>query len=143
MKLNFDAPRPAHALSSNYPGDRRSTSSWFKGSSTRRRDLPSLLDIFREAMTGWLNYVPAHKITCSHDATSIEMAVGSLLFTREILGEVLVQQTRHLGVAERTLRRAVLDMLHNNMVAIYGIGKSVPVEKLAEGLTTYYTRAQA
>ncbi len=80
---------------------------------------------FREAMTGWLNYVPIHKITCSHDATSIEMAVGSWLFTHEILAEALIQQSRSLGITQRDLRRAAADMLHNNAVAIYGIGKTV------------------
>ena len=34
---------------------------------------------FREAMVNWLNYVPASKIMCSHDSTSVEMAVGSSL----------------------------------------------------------------
>ncbi len=84
---------------------------------------------FRDAMMLWLNYVPTHKITCSHDATSIEMAVGSSLFTREILAEVLEEQTQHLGISNLNLRRAAQDMLHNNCVEIYGIGKRVEVEE--------------
>jgi predicted TIM-barrel fold metal-dependent hydrolase len=85
---------------------------------------------FREAMTLWLNYVPTHKITCSHDATSLEMAAGSSLFTREILAEVLRERTEHLGVTDLDLKRAALDMLHNNAVGIYGIGKRVELDGL-------------
>ncbi|MFN8008332.1 MAG: amidohydrolase family protein, partial [Terriglobia bacterium] len=82
---------------------------------------------FREAMNLWLNYVPLHKITCSHDATSLEMAVGSSLFTREILAEVLPERAQRLGLSNLDLRRAAQDFLHNNSVEIYGIGKRVEV----------------
>ena len=98
---------------------------------------------FREAISGWLNYVPTHKITCSHDATSIEMAMGSSLFTREILGEVLTEQLHDLGVPERDLKRVALDMLHNNMVAIYGIGKTVSVDQMENWSSGYYTARAA
>lgn len=82
---------------------------------------------FREAMSLWLNYLPTHKITCSHDATSLEMAVGSSLFTREILAEVLAERTCHLGVSNLDLKRVAQDFLHNNSVEIYGIGKKIEV----------------
>jgi predicted TIM-barrel fold metal-dependent hydrolase len=78
---------------------------------------------FREAMATWLNYVPASKIMCSHDSTSIEMAIGSSLFTREILGQSLVEHSRSLGMAEGGLRRIAADLLHNNAVAVYGVGE--------------------
>jgi predicted TIM-barrel fold metal-dependent hydrolase len=82
---------------------------------------------FREAMRLWLNYVPTHKITCSHDATSLEMAVGSSLFTREVLAEVLPERTQRLGVSNLDLKCAALDFLHNNCVEIYGIGEKVEI----------------
>jgi predicted TIM-barrel fold metal-dependent hydrolase len=81
-----------------------------------------------EALMGWLNYVPMHKITCDHDATSVEMAVGSSLFTREIMAEALINTSRHLGMDNRDLKSAALDMLHNNAVALYRIGKEVLVD---------------
>jgi hypothetical protein len=98
---------------------------------------------FLEAMTGWLNYVPIHKLTCDHDSTSVEMAVGSSLFTREILGEALRERSAHLGMTERDLTGIALDMLHNNMVAIYGIGKRIPLEKLEDWPSWYYSSSPA
>ena len=80
---------------------------------------------FRQSLTEWLNYVPSHKITCGHDATSIEMAAGSALFTREILSQVLVAQSQNLGLAAPELRKTAADFLHNNAVAIYGIGQTM------------------
>jgi predicted TIM-barrel fold metal-dependent hydrolase len=87
-------------------------------------------EYYREAMTGWLNYVPASKIMCSHDSTSIEMAVGSMLFTREILGRTLAEQgangahgTAATGASEADLMALATDMLHNNATAVYGIGR--------------------
>lgn len=80
-------------------------------------------EFYRQSMTMWLNYVPLHKITCSHDATSVEMAVGSSLFTREILGKTLVDFSQNAGVNEVTLLRAATDLMHNNSVEIYGVGE--------------------
>lgn len=77
---------------------------------------------FREAMATWLNYVPLQKIMCAHDSTSVEMAVGSSLFTREILAEALLDHSRNLGLSDRRLRAIASDLLHNNAVAVYGIG---------------------
>jgi predicted TIM-barrel fold metal-dependent hydrolase len=94
-------------------------------------------DYFRQAMAGWLTYVPTHKITCSHDATSIEMAVGSSLFTREILADLLLEQTKSLGETERSLKRRALEILHNNMVKIYGVGKPISVEELGTWSPAY------
>jgi predicted TIM-barrel fold metal-dependent hydrolase len=78
---------------------------------------------FRQAMLTWLQYVPVNKIMMGNDATSIEMAVGSSMFTREILGETLQTLRQTTGVTTKDLRRAAADMLHNNAVAVYGIGK--------------------
>jgi hypothetical protein len=68
-------------------------------------------EFFRSAITQWWNYVPEHKVTCGHDATTVEMAVGSSLFTREVLST--------------TVRGPGKAYLHNNAVGIYGIGTLV------------------
>ena len=78
---------------------------------------------FRRALREWLGYVPTHKIMLAHDATSIEMAVGSSLFTREILAEELWRWGGGLGLGEARLRAIATDMLHNNAVRLYGIGE--------------------
>ncbi len=77
----------------------------------------------RKSFNTWLNYVPTHKIMLAHDATSIEMAVGSSRFTREILAQALDAQS--FGVDTARQRRAATDMLHNNAVHVYGVGKTV------------------
>jgi hypothetical protein len=74
-------------------------------------------------MRQWWNYVPTGKITCGHDATTVEMAVGSSLFTREILSEVIKEQQQSLGIRETQLIEAAKDMLHRNAVQLYGYGK--------------------
>jgi hypothetical protein len=73
-------------------------------------------------MSEWLNYVPSHKICCSHDSTTVEMACGSSLFTREILGEVLRERTRGMGVSDDELRRLATGFLQDNAARIYGFG---------------------
>jgi hypothetical protein len=52
---------------------------------------------FREGLAIWWNYVPHHKITCGHDSTTLEMACGSALFTREILAESLSERKLNMG----------------------------------------------
>ena len=74
---------------------------------------------FREAMVNWLNYVPASKIMCSHDSTSVEMAVGSSLFTREILADTLLTHANHQGLTENDLRGIATGMLHDNAAVVY------------------------
>jgi len=81
---------------------------------------------FRRAMLAWLQYVPTNKITTGNDATSIEMAVGSSLFTREILAETLAELSRNAGVSAHDIRRTAVAMLHNNAVNLYRIGESIP-----------------
>jgi hypothetical protein len=76
-------------------------------------------------MDTYLNFVPYNKIMLSNDATSIEMAVGSSLFTREILEKKLLEQKSMLNLTDEQLRIAALDMLHNNAVRVYGIGAEV------------------
>jgi predicted TIM-barrel fold metal-dependent hydrolase len=86
-------------------------------------------EFFREALTMWWNYVPQHKITCGHDATSVEMAAGSSLFTREILAGVIEARSGASGYGRENLERAGLDLLHNNAVAIYGAGEAQSVRR--------------
>ncbi len=85
-------------------------------------------DFLRDALGMWLNYVPGHKIMLGHDSTSIEMAVGSSLFTREILAEKLVSQQNNLQMPSRELLQVAANLLHNNAVRLYGVGKeAIPV----------------
>ncbi len=80
-------------------------------------------NFFRGALSTWWNYVPLHKITCGHDSTTVEMAYGSALFTREILAEVLGDHGLNMSASVSTLRPAAAALLHNNAVALYGIGR--------------------
>ena len=74
---------------------------------------------FRHAILTWINYLPAHKIMCSHDATSVEMAVGSSCFTRGILGEILAAQGAALGLNDEVLLEIAQALLHGNAQAVY------------------------
>ena len=76
-----------------------------------------------ESFTSWLNYVPSHKIMCSHDSTSIEMAVGSSILTRQILAETLGACCACCVGQPSSLREIAMGLLHNNSVNVYGIGK--------------------
>lgn len=73
---------------------------------------------FRESLDHWLHYVPLHKIMCSHDATSIEMAAGSAMFTREILAERL---NASIGPALDARHAAAKSLLNGNAALVYGI----------------------
>lgn len=68
---------------------------------------------FRRAMQFWMSEVPSNRITCGNDGTTIEMAVGSSLIARDILGELV------------TPRSQAVDVLHNNAVALYRVGRPV------------------
>jgi predicted TIM-barrel fold metal-dependent hydrolase len=87
-------------------------------------------NFFREAISTWWNYVPIHKIMCGHDSTTVEMAYGSALFTREILAETLGDRRLNMGTREVAIRRAAAGLLQNNAVMVYGIGKSVDLGKV-------------
>lgn len=79
--------------------------------------------LYRLALDTYLNYVPYSKIMLGHDCTTIEMAVGSSLFTREILEEKLLAQKKMLKLSDQQLKNAALDMLQNNAVKLYGFGE--------------------
>ena len=82
-------------------------------------------EFLQEAFNLWLNYVPSHKIMLGHDSTHVEMATGSSLFTREILSESLISQQKSLKMSDESLRIFAADLLQNNAVHLYGIGKEV------------------
>ncbi len=86
-------------------------------------------EFLREGLQMWLNYVPTHKIMLAHDSTHIEMAAGSSLFTREILGESLLSQQRRLKMSRASLRTYAAGMLQNNAVQLYNIGQEAVVER--------------
>ncbi len=67
---------------------------------------------YGEAMRMWLGYVPAHKIMCAHDATSVEMAAGSALFVRETLAKEIAA----VGGGRDTAPA----LLHDNAALLYG-----------------------
>jgi len=68
---------------------------------------------FRDATRCWLGHGLLKKITLGNDGTTIEMAVGSSLIAREILGKVLTERSQGA------------DLLHNNAVDLYGIGRPI------------------
>ena len=78
---------------------------------------------YRLALDTYLNYVPYSKIMLGHDCTTVEMAVGSSLFTREILEEKLMVQKKLLKLSDKQLKNATLDMLQNNAANLYGFGE--------------------
>lgn len=80
---------------------------------------------YREALETWLGYVPYHKIMCSQDSTSVEMAVGSSLFVRGILADVLSHGDCWPGLPEADLRRIAADILYGNAESVYDSGGGV------------------
>jgi len=84
-------------------------------------------EFLREGLNMWLNYVPSHKLMLAHDSTHIEMAVGSSLFTREILSETLGYQQKVLKMSNATIRLYATDLLQNNAVRLYKFGKEETV----------------
>lgn len=71
-----------------------------------------------EALRKWIGYVPTHKIMCGQDSTSVEMAVGSSLFTRESLAEALSVEP-HVSVASK--ERIAHAILNGNAYSVYGL----------------------
>jgi predicted TIM-barrel fold metal-dependent hydrolase len=74
---------------------------------------------FDRAMRQWLTYVPTGKIMCSHDSTSVEMAVGSSLFTREILASAIEDAARAAHLSVDKLDRLAVGLLHDNAAGVY------------------------
>lgn len=80
-------------------------------------------DFFRRSLNEWLGYIPSHKLMCSQDATSIEMAAGSSLLIREILTDALARHGARIGMTFNDLQRLALNFLHTNTVHLYHLGQ--------------------
>ncbi len=68
------------------------------------------------ALRTYLGYVPGHKVMCSQDSTSVEMAVGSARVTRTLLGKVLASQVADGRLSEDHALWLARRMLHDNAV---------------------------
>lgn len=75
-----------------------------------------------QAWFQWLGYLPATKMMCSQDSTSIEMAAGSMAVTRRLLTQALVKQGSAGNIPETTVSVYASAILNNNAVAVYGVG---------------------
>jgi len=76
-----------------------------------------------QSLETWLGYIPHNKVTMSNDSTSVEMAIGSSLITREILACALEGQSAFANLHEREVNEIATGFLHNNAVNIYGTGR--------------------
>lgn len=137
--LQHSSPLPLEALGKRYPKMKIvMLHCWpfFKEAAFLAKTIPNFYidncwvpvlspGFFGEALDTYLNFVPYQKIMLSHDCTTVEMAVGSSLFTREILEEKLNRQKTMLKLSDKQIRLAALDMLHNNAVRLYGIGLEI------------------
>lgn len=72
------------------------------------------------ALRTWLGYVPTHKVVCSHDSTTLEMAVGSSRFTREALAAVLGEVRATSGLGRDDVLATARALLFDNSLALYG-----------------------
>ncbi len=84
-------------------------------------------DFLRKSMDTWLGYLPHSKVTMSNDSTSIEMAVGSVLISKQVLSESLAEQSARTRLEEKDALRIAARFLHNNAVDIYGRGEKYKV----------------
>lgn len=75
----------------------------------------------RDSLRRWLGYLSSSKIMLSHDATSIEMAAGSSLITREILSDVLQEIGTTARLGEAALRQTAMQLLNDNVVQLYDL----------------------
>lgn len=73
----------------------------------------------RRALKNWLQFVPVSRILLSHDATSLEMALGSAILNRQILAETLSQDIEE-GIPQETRLNAAHALLHENGERLYG-----------------------
>jgi len=80
---------------------------------------------YRQALRTYLGFVPGHKLMAAHDSTSVEMAVGSSLHVREILSQELASFAASGALPASDALRVGRDILHNNAVRVYGIGREV------------------
>jgi len=76
-----------------------------------------------QSLDTWLGYIPLNKITMSNDSTSVEMATGASMITRNILSAALAKQKEIAGLGKGEVREIAAQLLHNNAVEIYGLGQ--------------------
>jgi len=80
-------------------------------------------EFLTQSLETWLGYIPLNKITMSNDSTSIEMAVGSSLITRQVVSKALFAQKKITNLNEKRMMEMAAGLLYNNAVNIYKIGK--------------------
>lgn len=78
-------------------------------------------EFYREALRAWLGYVPMHKLSCSQDSTSVEMAAGSAQFVREVLAESLAECSLRQHIGPNRLREIAASILHDNAASLYDV----------------------
>lgn len=76
----------------------------------------------RKSFDLWLGYVPVSKLMCSQDATSAEMAAGSILVLRHVLARMLAQRCEEVGASKSEVRAIAEHILHENGHTVYGKG---------------------
>ena len=64
--------------------------------------------------------MPTHKVVCSHDSTTLEMAVGSSRFTREALAAVLGEVRATSGLGRDDVLATARALLFDNSLGLYG-----------------------
>lgn len=74
----------------------------------------------RDSFERWLGYVPASKLMCSQDATSVEMAAGSIVLLRRLLAEAVARRREIIGMSEADLREIAALILYRNATKLYG-----------------------
>ena len=73
----------------------------------------------REALERWLGLVSHTKVTCGHDSTSVEMAIGSAHVLREAVGGFLDDAVRRGVLNEGAAMEVARDLLHRNAERLY------------------------
>ncbi|MCE5259761.1 MAG: amidohydrolase family protein [Chloroflexi bacterium] len=76
-------------------------------------------EYYTQALQGWLHYVPVDKICCSHDATSIEMAAGSLHISRHLMGDILAAQQTKWSLSDEQVHKMAAAFFNDNAAALY------------------------
>lgn len=72
-----------------------------------------------ESFDSWMNYVPLDKIMLSHDSTSVEMAAGSAVFTRQLLKTALEEQVEQKMLPKNQVEKVATMLLHDNARRLY------------------------
>jgi len=132
--LPRSSPLPLEALAYRYPGVRfvlLHTWPYFDESAYLAHFLPNVYidtcwlailspSFLEEALRKYIGFVPSHKLMCSQDATSIEMAVGSARHNRTLLRKVLGEQVRDGRFTKHQALEVARRALHDNARGVYG-----------------------